>query len=87
MNEVSEKGLQVIFGDFFSLVIFAGGYINGSLAQKSLSIGRHVAQVVHHHEHLHHRLVRVEERLKEDVYSESQKMEELHDDTMISPRG
>ena len=60
MNEVSEKGLQVIFGDFFSLVVFAGGHVNGPLTQKGLRIGRHVTQVVHHHEHLHHRFVRVE---------------------------
>ncbi len=35
-------------------------HVERALAQEGAALRRHVRQVVHHHEHLHHRLVRVE---------------------------
>ena len=37
------------------------GHVEGALAEEGLGVGRHVRQVVHHHEHLHHGAQRVEE--------------------------
>ena len=57
MNEISKPLLSV--GVRVSLVC---GHVEGALAEEGLGVGRHVRQVVHHHEHLHHRPQRVEQR-------------------------
>ena len=31
-----------------------GGHVQCTLTQERLAVGRHIAEVVHHHEHLHH---------------------------------
>ena len=57
MNEISEPLLSV--GVRVSLVC---GHVEGALAEEGLGVGRHVREVVHDHEHLHHRPQRVEQR-------------------------
>ena len=57
MNEISKPLLSV--GVRVSLVC---GHVEGALAEEGLGVGRHVREVVHHHEHLHHRPQRVEQR-------------------------
>ena len=42
-------------------VALLAGHVERSLAQERLRGGRHVREVVHHHEHLHHGAQRVEE--------------------------
>ena len=58
MYEVSEPLLTVLVVGW-SLV---PGHVEGALAQKGLRVGRHVGEIVHHHEHLHHRPQGVEQR-------------------------
>lgn len=36
-------------------------HIESALTNKGAGVGRHVGQVIHHHKHLHHSAVRVEE--------------------------
>ena len=50
MNQVAEPLL-----DLGVAVSFVCRHVERSLAEKCLGVGRHVSQVVHHHEHLHHR--------------------------------
>ena len=57
MNQVTEPLL-----DIGVTVSFVGWHVERSLAEKCLGVGRHVGQVVHHHEHLHHRPHGVEQR-------------------------
>ena len=66
MYKISEvDGLVDIFG--FGVAVGADWHVEGSLSQERLAVRRHIRQVVHHHEHLHDRLVRVEQRLKENI--------------------
>ena len=30
------------------------GHVESPLAEEGLGVGRHICQIVHHHEHLHH---------------------------------
>ena len=57
MHEVSELLVALL------VEVDVAGHVEDSLAGKRLAVGRHVAEVVPHHEHLHHRLVGVEECL------------------------
>ena len=57
MNEVSEPLLRVRVR-----VCLVMGHVESSLSEEGLRVGRHVRQVVHHHEHLDHRPQRVEQR-------------------------
>ena len=56
MNQVTEPLLDLRVG-----VSFVCRHVECSLAEECLGVGRHVSQVVHHHEHLHHRPHRVEQ--------------------------
>ena len=38
------------------------GHVESPLAEEGLGVGRHVRQIVHHHEHLDHRPQGVEQR-------------------------
>ena len=55
--------------DIFRFGVPVGGHwhVQGSLPQERLTVRRHIRQVVHHYEHLHYRLIRVEQRLKDKL--------------------
>ena len=66
MYKISEvDGLVDIFR--FGLPIGGDWHVQGSLPQERLTVRRHIRQVVHHYEHLHYRLIRVEQRLKDKL--------------------
>lgn len=64
MNEVAqgpplaqrEEGLLVVVAVGFTF----DGDGEGPLSKECLMAGRHFPQIVHHHKHLHHRLIGVE---------------------------
>ena len=56
MNEVPEPLLSIRI-----IVRAVGWHVECSLSQECLGVGWHVAEVVHHHEHLDHGAKRIEE--------------------------
>ena len=63
MNEVAKV-------DRFSLKVTGTPFdrqIQRPLPNEGLAIGRHISEVIDHHEHLHHCLVRVKESLEKQV--------------------
>lgn len=57
MYKVSQ-GAWVGFG---CVLACHGGYAERTLAQEGLGVGGHVCHVIHHHKHLDHSAVRVEQ--------------------------
>ena len=58
MDKVSEPLLARVFCLAQLTVV---GHVERPLAEKSLRVGRHVREVVHHHKHLDHRAKGVEQ--------------------------
>ena len=66
MYKISEvDGLVDIFR--FGVPVCGDRHVQGSLPQERLAVRRHIRQVVHHYEHLHYRLIRVEQRLEDKL--------------------
>ena len=53
--------ISISWGSTGITIICGQWHIHGALSQERAMIGRHVAQVIHDHEHFHHRIVRIEQ--------------------------